>query len=400
LYSSLVTVSLLEEKLDIVFKFFSLKTAFIKIILIYYKMERNWRREELEKLQKPQLQDILRNRDQSTTGYKEQLIKRILGESPPKASRSLSRTVTLMTKPILNQQDLKKLEATSTASGSFEKHSLLKPSVDLLTLESLPLDTQKKVALNLPYETVISFCKVSKKLKRICDDVYFWRDYLKTNIPVNINVPSGASIRWYKDKIEQYPKVKVITDLLDQGKATGEYIQEHNNNWDIFDRVENLQEIYCNDKELTSIPLMPNLQELYCGNNQLTFIPLMANLQILYCENNQLTSIPSMPNLQDLYCTNNQLTSIPLMPNLQDLYCKNNQLTSIPSMPNLRVLWCQDNQLTSIPSMPNLRDLWCDNNQLTSIPSYPNLQVLNCKNNPLPGFTLKYWKKIWKKNKN
>ena len=41
-------------------------------------MERNWRREELEKLQKPQLQDILRNREQSTTGYKEQLIKRIL----------------------------------------------------------------------------------------------------------------------------------------------------------------------------------------------------------------------------------------------------------------------------------------------------------------------------------
>jgi hypothetical protein len=295
----------------------------------------------------------------------------------------------------------------------------LNREIDRVNLESVPLDTLKKIALNLPYETVISFCKVSKKLKRICDDIYFWRDYLKIQVPVNINVPSGASIRWYKDKIELYPKVKVITDLLDQRKATGKYIQEFNISWDIFERIENLQKLSCQSKQLTSIPSMPNLQILYCRNNQLTSIPSMPSLQKLYCGNNQLTSISSYPNLQKLYCGNNRLTSIPSMPSLQKLSCENNQLTSIPLMPNLQRLWCGNNQLTSIPSMPNLQILFCENNQLTSIPSLPNLQELycydnqltslpylpnltdiNCKNNPLPGFALAYWKKIWKKNKN
>ena len=137
------------------------------------------------------------------------------------------------------------------------------PPTDLLTLESLPFDTQKKIALNLPYETISSLCTTSKKLKRICDDIYFWKDYFKVQVPVNINVPSGASISWYKDKIEQYPKVKVITDLLDERKATGKYIQEFNSSWDIFERVENLQKLYCQNNQLTSIPSMPNLRVLY-----------------------------------------------------------------------------------------------------------------------------------------
>ena len=119
-----------------------------------------------------------------------------------------------MTKPILNQQDLKKLETTSTASRSFENHSLLKPSVDLLTLESLPLDTQKKIALNLPYETVISLCTTSKGLTRVCNDFYLWRDHLTTNIPEHINIPPGADINWYKQRIKEYPGVTKLVDLL------------------------------------------------------------------------------------------------------------------------------------------------------------------------------------------
>ncbi len=63
------------------------------------------------------------------------------------------------------------------------------PPTDLLTLESLPFDTQKKIALNLPYETISSLCTTSKKLKRICKDIYFWKDNFKVQVPVNINVP-------------------------------------------------------------------------------------------------------------------------------------------------------------------------------------------------------------------
>ena len=88
------------------------------------------------------------------------------------------------------------------------------PPTDLLALENLPLDTQKKIALNLPYETIISFCKVSRKLSRICDDIYFWRNYLKVNIPERINIPPEANINWYKDKIKEYPDVKILTNLI------------------------------------------------------------------------------------------------------------------------------------------------------------------------------------------
>ena len=143
------------------------------------------------------------------------------------------------------------------------------PPIDLLTLETLPFDVWKKIVLNLPYETVISFCKVSRRLNKVCNDIYFWKDYFKIQVSVNINVPSGASIRWYRDKIEQYPKVKVITDLLDQGKATGKYIQEFRSNWDIFERTQNLQELSCENNQLTSLPYLPNLQTLNCENNPL-----------------------------------------------------------------------------------------------------------------------------------
>ena len=69
-------------------------------------------------------------------------------------------------------------------------------------------------------------------------------------------------------------------------------------------------------------------------------------------------------------------------------------------MPNLQELYCKNNQLTSIPLMPSLRVLYCENNQLTFIPLMRNLQKLHCKNNPMPGFTLKYWKKVWEENSN
>ena len=35
------------------------------------------------------------------------------------------------------------------------------PPTDLLTLETLPFDLQKKLALGLPIETVIPFCNIS-----------------------------------------------------------------------------------------------------------------------------------------------------------------------------------------------------------------------------------------------
>ena len=243
-------------------------------------------------------------------------------------------------------------------------------------LYALGLDNLKSTALKLPFNDLISLCKTSKKFSNICSDIYFWKSYFVENVPEKVNIPGNADINWYKQKLKDYPAVKRVNELILLKKSSYRYIREENKNWDIFERIE-------------------NLQKLYCYNNQLISLPSMPNLEVLYCENNQLTSLASYPNLQYLYCTNNQLTLLPILPNLQGLNCDNNRLTSIPSMPTLRGLYCDNNQLTSIPSMPNLEVLYCAGNQLTSLSPMPNLRKLDCDNNPLPGFTLDYWKKVW-----
>ena len=198
------------------------------------------------------------------------------------------------------------------------------PPTDPLTLETLPSDIQKKMALNLPYETIISLCTISKRLNIIFSDVYFWRNYFRIQVPININIPLGVNSNWYKQRIREYPEIKKLTDLLEQGKVRAKYIQEFNENWDIFERVENLQGLNCENNQLISLPSMPNLQVLNCENDQLTSLPSMPNLRVLCCRNNRLTSLPSYPNLQVLYCQNNQLNSLPSYPNLRELYCYNN----------------------------------------------------------------------------
>jgi Leucine-rich repeat (LRR) protein len=72
------------------------------------------------------------------------------------------------------------------------------------------------------------------------------------------------------------------------------------------------------------------------------------NLQKLYCDNNELTSLPTLPqNLQELYCTNNKLTCLPILPrNLKTLYCFNNELTLLPTLPeNLKILSYSNNPI-------------------------------------------------------
>jgi len=144
-----------------------------------------------------------------------------------------------------------------------------------------------------------------------------------------------------------------------------------------------------NIKSLPDLTRFKNLENLYCFNNKLTSLPsLPQNLQKLYCYNNQLTSLPSLPeNLEKLFCSNNQLTSLPSLPlNLKLLYCSYNQLTSLPSLPqNLKILYCFNDELTSLSSLPqNLKILHCSNNKLTTLPYLPeNIQKIYCYDNPI-----------------
>jgi len=118
-------------------------------------------------------------------------------------------------------------------------------------------------------------------------------------------------------------------------------------------RFKNLQYLYCNTNELTSLSVLPeNLKILYCFNNNLTSLPVLPkNLKILHCSNNKLTSLPVLPeNLKELYCHHNNLSSLPVLPkNLKRLHCYCNDLILLPVLPEkLNVLIYFENPICNI----------------------------------------------------
>ena len=78
------------------------------------------------------------------------------------------------------------------------------------------------------------------------------------------------------------------------------------------DDISILDISFKNIKYLPDLTKFKNLEELYCNNNQLTTLPtLPQNLKKVFCSNNQLTTLPTLPpNLAELYCYNNPIYEI------------------------------------------------------------------------------------------
>ena len=124
---------------------------------------------------------------------------------------------------------------------------------------------------------------------------------------------------------------------------------------------------------LKGIEFFPNLEELYCDNNQLTSLDVSQNkaLKYLNCSENQLTSLDVSENiaLQKLSCYRNQLTSLDVSKNpaLVWLSCTRNQLTSLDLSQNhaLENLQVMENCLTSLDLSPTVvSTLYADGNQI------------------------------------
>ena len=124
---------------------------------------------------------------------------------------------------------------------------------------------------------------------------------------------------------------------------------------------------------LKGIEFFPNLEELYCDNNQLTSLDVSQNkaLKYLNCSENQLTSLDVSENiaLQKLSCYRNQLTSLDVSQNtqLKELRCYGNQLTSLDLSQNhaLENLQVMENCLTSLDLSPTVvSTLYAAGNQI------------------------------------
>lgn len=110
-------------------------------------MEKYWKRDELEKLDKPGLRKILEDRGQNTTGYREQLIRRIVEEVPLK----------LTVKPKTEKQPIGEREFS--------------------LLSDIPRDILFETLFKLDYEDVVKTCRTSTIFNKICQDERFWKDY-------------------------------------------------------------------------------------------------------------------------------------------------------------------------------------------------------------------------------
>ncbi len=199
-----------------------------------------------------------------------------------------------------------------------------------------------------------------------------------------------------KDNISQY--TNNINDATKINWRAGELNKE------VIDNFPNLQILFCNSNQITTIEPLSNcvnLRELNCSYNQITSIEPLSNcvnLKELSCWNNQITSLEPLSNcvnLNELYCCSNQITTIEPLSNcvnLKKLYCGCNQITSsepLSNCVNLNGLNCYNNQITSLEPLSNcvnLEKLFCSSNQITSLDPLiylRRLKYIDYRDNPI-----------------
>lgn len=234
-----------------------------------------------------------------------------------------------------------------------------------MSIKHLPIETLAKILLNLnSVDTVRSFCEISSFHLKICKK--YSHDIAKRLIDIYqinyedpgnfIYIMNNTTIDTCKNTDDSYNYKKIFRLYLNY------YDQE---------------EIYCLNKQITSIPIYPKLKDLTCSYNELTELPNMPNLIELNCDSNKITKLKIYNKLQIIFCRDNLLTEIPLYPKLTHLYCEMNELETLPDFPLLEVLMCDNNNINTLPAYPNLKELHCDDNIPVKKSKYPNLKFLN-----------------------
>ncbi|MCR4669590.1 MAG: leucine-rich repeat domain-containing protein [Saccharofermentans sp.] len=168
------------------------------------------------------------------------------------------------------------------------------------------------------------------------------------------------------------------------------------------EKFTNLQTLYCQNNQLTSLDLSKNTKITYlnCGSNQISSIKGLSglkNLNTLNISSNKFTSISGLSNLKNLsylYCSNNNIKSLDLSSNTNLYYvdAQTNAITSVKGgnmLTQLAYLYISENKLTSLDlsKCPALSYLTCSDNQISSLKvPEDTIRYLICANNKLKTF--------------
>jgi len=162
------------------------------------------------------------------------------------------------------------------------------------------------------------------------------------------------------------------------------------NNISGIEHFNNLENLSCNNNNLTTIPELPSqITTLSIKSNNLNNITdLPENLLHLDLRYNSLSTVPELPNnMESLKLCFNNFTTIPDLPDsLIILFFAYNELDDLPIFPpKLEQALCYNNQISHLGNLPeSIEILRIQNNNITSIPDLPfALQTLNISNNPI-----------------
>lgn len=220
-------------------------------------------------------------------------------------------------------------------------------------MDKLPNDIIKLIILKLPIKDIFNFIILSKRYYKITNDIKFWEKIFKFKIKGKINISNDVTIKWYKYKLSQYPKIRKMMELKEQGNVSIEFDIPFSKKWSSLEFVRHITIFIGYWKELESLPDMPQIKHLVCQHNKLTSLSLMPNLEYLDCSHNLLTKLSFYPKLKHLSCQYNQLTDLPPMPKLDYLDCNTNRLIDLPILPSLKFLRC-DNTIKNIPKVKKI----------------------------------------------
>lgn len=246
--------------------------------------------------------------------------------------------------------------------------------------QNLPIEILIRIILNLHYEDVKEFSRISKYYHCIC---------IRYQNDIYINLIHKYKID-YKDPGNFIYKMNNISlEFCMKNNKNKTEDNDDNINFDykkIFDlylKFYDKENIFCSYKHITSIPIYPKLKFLECNGNYLKELPYLPVLIELCCGNNQITELKMYDKLEVLICIQNKLRRIPKYPCLIELNCSMNRIKTLPEYPLLKILSCYNNNIKNLPCYPKLKRLNCEWNKLKSLSEYPLLQMLNCNHNKI-----------------